>query len=197
MRSRLKAGLFVPALLGFACGLLLKPGWAQAGAGAGVLVLLALQDFGAVRCAGRWRFWAFPVLFFGLGPFFVGSPDAQILGRGYCLARAAAGLSFLLHAYVFTVLVAVVSRNASAEQVVSLAQRWGLRGFGLRLALALIAVKLNERMVVETFGHYRRQRPGTARFLRDLPVLAGAIMGNCARMAENISILFYIRGVRI
>jgi len=52
-------------------------------------------------------------------------------------------------------------------------------------------------MLVEAFGVYRRQRPGVFVFFKDLHVLAGAVVGNCARLAENIAILFYIRGIRV
>ena len=195
--KRLKLGLFIPILAVFGASLCLAPGFFQALAGLAALILIAIQDFEALRTMGRLRVWFFPALFFLLAPFFAGHPDALVFGRGYSLVQLKQGMAFLLHAYVFTALMALVSRNVSAEDVTAKAEAWGLRRFGLRLALALVAVKLLRRMMVEAFGHYRRQRPGWTRFIGDLPVLAGAVMGNCGRVAENIAILFYIRGVRV
>jgi len=197
MAGRLRSGLLVPALAAFGVSLFLAPGPLEALVSLAVVSSVALQDPGALRAVGRPRFWVFPALFFILSPFFVGRPDAVVWGRGYSLAQLGQGLAFLLHAYAFTALTALVSRNVCARDMAARAQAWGFRRLGLRLALALIAVKLLRRMLAESFGLYRRQRPGAASFLRDLPVLAGAVAGNCVRVAENIAILFYVRGVRV
>jgi energy-coupling factor transporter transmembrane protein EcfT len=197
VRAELRAGLLIPALAGFVVSLFLSPGPVQAGIGFAVIALVAAQDLGALRVMGKVRFWVGPVIFFALSPFFIGSPDALVWGRHYSLAQLAQGAAFLLHAYVFAALAALVSRNVSAHEAAAWMEGHGARRFGLRLALALIAMKLLRRMLLETFGQYRRQRPGTALFLRDLPVLASAVTGNCVRLAENIAVLFYIRGVRV
>jgi len=192
------SGRLLSAVLAvFALSLFLPPGLFQAAVGLVVVVLVAVQDFGALRAVGRLRFWFFPGIFFALAPLWVGHPDMEVWGRSYSRSQLGQGAAFLWHAYVFTALVALLSRRVSARMAAAWAEKCGLRSFGLRLALALIALKLLRRMLAETIGVYRRQRPGIAGFLKDLPVLAGAVTGNCARLAENIAILFYIRGIRV
>jgi hypothetical protein len=197
VRPKLRAGLFVPALAGFVVSLFLSPGPLQAAIGVSIVALVGAQDLGALGALGGPRLWAGPILFFALSPFIVGRPDVLVSGRAYSLAQLKEGAAFLLHAYAFTALAALLSRTVSANQAAAWAEGVGMRSLGLRLALALITLKLLSRMLEETFAQYRRQRPRAALFLRDLPVLAGAVTGNCVRLAENIAILFYIRGVRV
>lgn len=174
-----------------------RPGWPQAAADAAALALLALRDPGALRRAGRPRFWLFPAAFFALVPFFSGAPDCAVAGLPYSRAQLLTGAILLLHAYAFIALTAFLSRAFSFRDVAAFAKRLGLASAGLRASLALCAVKKLGTMLRETYAFYRARRPSRLAALRDIGVLVPAVLANAARTAEEIAVLFYLRDVRI
>lgn len=147
--------------------------------------------------AGSPRFWLFPALFFALLPFLAASPDTVLFGLPYSRARLLEGMSLLFHAYAFTVLTLYAAYAYSVEELTAFAARLGLRNTGLKVALALIVLRSLKAMLAETWYYFALERPGRAARLRGLPVLFFAALRNAAAAAEDLSVLFYLRGVRI
>ncbi|MFA6092514.1 MAG: hypothetical protein WCU88_03525 [Elusimicrobiota bacterium] len=184
------------ALASFLAALLAGSGKPQALACAAVLFLCALPDFGLLRRSARLRWWTAPLLFALLTPFFVGAQDLRILARPYSSPQLRLGLGFLLQAYAFTVLAAALSETYCAQEAVSFFERLGLRGAGLRLALAAAAARRLGLLLRETWESYRLDRPGTLQTLRDVPLLASALARGADRTAEELSRLLYLRNIR-
>ncbi len=170
-----------------------RPGLAACAAAAGMAGTLRPRSLRA----GSPRFWTFPALFFLALPFLSPAPDSYFLGAPYSAARLRDGLALLAHAYAFTVLTIFVSLSYSVEEITAFAARLGLRNTGLKIALAMIVLRSLKAMLSETWYYYSLDRPGRRARLAGLPVLFFAAMRNAAAAAEDLSVLFYLRGVRI
>lgn len=166
-------------------------------AGGLLLLIAALRDRAALTAFGSYRIWIFPVLFIALSPFVFGEPRLAVGGLTYSLDQLRSGARFLFHAYCFVVFGAFLSRSLSLPATVRIAERLGLAQPGLRIALGGAAAKILSRMVRETYGTYRMARPSFLAAARESPILLGAIARNTALVAERISILFYIRDIRV
>jgi hypothetical protein len=103
----------------------------------------------------------------------------------------------LLHAYVFTSVCTFAGRNFTIREITVAAEKTGLRGLGLRLALALSAARTLRRMLAETWFNYRVTRPSNKDALLELDVLLGAALRNTAAAAENIAVVLHLRNVKI
>ncbi|MBI4679150.1 MAG: hypothetical protein HY748_16360 [Elusimicrobia bacterium] len=190
-RSLSAAGLI------FAVSLLFPPSLAQAGLDAVVLLLVALGDQKGLRSAAKLRYWLAPILFFLLIPFFIGKRDAATFLGPYSTGEAGRGLVFLLHAFAFVGLAVMFGRLASSNAIVEALERRGMRALGLRVALSLAAAKTLRSMLEETWSVFHRARPGAWETVRDADVFAAAVLRNCVRTAEDMSVLLFIRNVRV
>jgi len=194
---RIDSWITLISFLCFSAALVLRPGTIQVLANVLVLLLLSARDFRVLWNVGRARFWIFPILFFVLSPFFIGVRDGALLGAGYSFSQLRLGMIFLLHAYTFVVWIAFVAGRYSSQDILRAAEAAGWPSLGLRIALALMAAKKIRKMLSEMRQMYRSDRPGWGKALRGFPILAGAVVRNSSRLAEEISILFYIRNVRL
>lgn len=166
-------------------------------AGLLMLAVVALRDRRALTAFGSFKLWTFPLLFIVLSPFCMGVKRCVFLGLRYSPEQFEKGALFLFHAYCFVVFGACVSRAFALQEVVKVAERIGIPQMGLRVALGMSSAKMLSRMVSETYETYRMTRPGWIAGLRECHILLGAIVRNAILVAEQISILFYIRNVRI
>jgi hypothetical protein len=162
-----------------------------------MLAIVALHDRRALAAFGSLKLWLFPLAFIALSPFCMGEKRHVFLGMHYSLEQLAKGALFLFHAYCFVVFVAYVSRAFSLQELVRMAERVGIPQMGLRVALGMSSAKILSRMVSETYETYRMTRPGWLARLRECHILLGAIVRNAVLVAERISILFYIRNVKV
>jgi len=166
-------------------------------AGLLMLIIVALHDRNALVAFGSFRLWLFPVMYIALSPFCMGEQHQIFRGVHYSPEQLKRGVLFLFHAYCFLVLGTYISRASSIQEVVGIAERIGVPQMGLRIALGMSAAKILSRMVRETYTTYRMTRPGYLSAVRESHMLLGAIVRNTTLVAERISILFYIRNVRI
>jgi len=181
----------------FILSLFAGPGKVQALFCVVVIAAVLTADPAALLEFGSLRLWVFPALFFALAPFMSGVRDGSLFGLKYSFDQLGLGMGFLLHAYAFTVFAAYASRKYSAREIIRAAEKIGMRSAGIRAALASSAVKKLKIMMEDTYSFYRLKRPGVYSSLRDLPVLFSAVIRNAAVIAREISVLFYIRNVRI
>ncbi|HOE26433.1 MAG: hypothetical protein IT574_03630 [Candidatus Aureabacteria bacterium] len=164
----------------------------------GLLILAAaFADRRSLTAFGSWKLWLFPLLFIVASPLFLGEPRTSLLGLPYSPEQLGRGALFLFHAYCFVVFGALVSGAFSLREVMRASERLGMGGVGLRVALGPAAAKIVSRMVRETWATYRMERPSLLPAARDCLILFGAIARNTALIAERISILFYLRNVRV
>ncbi|MFA6582882.1 MAG: hypothetical protein WCS77_01180 [Elusimicrobiaceae bacterium] len=164
----------------------------------GLLVaLIAFKDPAALRKIGGLGFWAFPTLFVLLSPFMAGEPDRAVLTLPYSMPQLRINMSFLMHAYCFTVLMSYFGRNYTLAETAGLGEKLGLKKTGLKTAIALCSAKKLRRMIIETARTYARTRPAKTDKAKDLHILLGAIIRNTALTAEEISVLFYIRKIEL
>ena len=181
----------------FAASLLAGDARLRLAAGGCVLLVAALCDRRSLTAFGSWKLWIFPLLFILLSPFCIGDAGAFPWGVPYSLGQLKRGAVFLFHAYCFVVFGAFLSRAFSLRGVMRAVERVGVADMGLRVALGPAAAKMVSLMVRETYGTYRMERPSLLSAARECPILLGAIARNTALVAERISILFFIRNVRI
>ena len=186
----LAAGCFLVSLLG-------RGERISCAAGLLMLIIVALHDRKALVAFGSFRLWLFPMMFIALSPFCMGEQHQVFRGGHYSPEQLKKGALFLFHAYCFVVFGAYISRAFSLQEVVGIAERIGVPQMGLRIALGMGATKILSRMVRETYTTYRMTRPGYLSAVREAHILLGAIVRNTMLVAEQISILFYIRNVRI
>lgn len=191
-----KAGLAFASVC-FAVSLVAWDARVRLAAGGGVLLVAALRDRRSLTAFGSWKLWLFPVAFILLSPFFLGDRPTPLWGLPYSLGQLKKGMVFLFHAYCFVVFGAFLSRAFSLRGVTRAVERIGVADMGLRVALGPAAAKMVGLMVRETYGTYRMERPSLFSAARECPILLGAIARNTALIAERISILFYIRNVRV
>lgn len=166
-------------------------------AGLLMLAIIALHDRRALTAFGSFRLWIFPLTFIVLSPLCMGDRRCILWGLRYSPEQIEKGALFLFHAYCFVVFGAYVSRAFAIQEVVRIAERIGIPQMGLKVALGMGAAKILSRMVSETHATYRMTRPGWAAGIRECHILLGAIVRNAILVAERISILFYIRNVKI
>lgn len=189
---------FLAAMLGaFALSLVWPGGQAQCLFSGTLIALVALRDARALLKLGGLKFWLFPLAFVVLSPFMAGTPDTLVYGKNYSAAQLLVNSLFVLHAYCLVILLAYFGRNYSLSEIVELGQGLGLKTLGLRVALAVCAAKKLELMITETCRVYIRTRPTTAERLKHAPVLAGAIIRNTVIIAEEISVLLFIRKIEL
>jgi len=146
---------------------------------------------------GPLKLWVFPLAFVFFAPFLVGEKTSQIFGVGYSINSLKIGAGFLFRTYLFVVTTNFIIGELTMERVVENAKKFGLPGAGLRIALALSMTKTIQRSILETWRIYRLTRPGIFSALREIHVYLGAIARNSARVAEQVSELFYLRNVDI
>ncbi len=185
------------AMVCFAASLLARSEHVRFAAGGVLLVVVLLKDRKALATAGSFKLWLFPVLFMIVSPFCIGVRGQIPGGIPYSMDQLEKGMLFLFHAYCFVVLGSFVSRTFSIQELIEAAERIGVPQTGLKVALAMAAVKILSRMVSETCSTYRMTRPGWISAMRECHILLGAIVRNATLAAERIAILFYIRNVRI
>ncbi len=166
-------------------------------AGLLTLAIVALHDRRALAAFGSFKLWIFPLMFIVLSPFCMGDKRYVLWGMRYSPEQLKQGALFLFHAYCFVVFGAYVSRAFALQEVVRISERIGIPQMGLRVALGMSAAKILSRMVSETYETYRMTRPGWIASMRECHILLGAIVRNAILVAEQISILFYIRNVKI
>lgn len=170
---------------------------AQYAASALVILLVAVKDAAALTKLGGLKFWLFPLAFALLSPLVAGEPGMTVMGRAYSKAQLDINALFLLHAYCFVIAGAYYGRNYTLSDTVELGRRLGLKTLGLRAAMAVCAAKKLELMIAETARTYARTRPSKADKLRGFPVLAGAVIRNTVIIAEELSVLLYIRKIEL
>lgn len=189
---------FLAALLGaFALSLAWPGAKAQCLFSGALIALVAARDARALLKLGRLKFWLFPLAFVLLSPFMAGTPDTLVYQKAYSVSQLLTNLRFMLHAYCLVILLAYFGRNYSLAEIVELGQRLGLKTLGLRVALAVCAAKKLELMIAETCRVYIRTRPATTERLAHFPVLAGAVLRNTVIIAEEISVLLFIRKIEL
>lgn len=162
-----------------------------------LLLIAAMRDRRSLTALGSYTFWVFPLLFIVLSPLFLGENRIAIGGVPYSIDQLKKGGAFLFHAYCFVVFGAYLSRAFSLQEIVRAAERAGAGNMGLRVALGAAAGKILRLMVLETYGTYRMTRPTLLSAVRECHILLGAIARNAALVAERITILFYIRNIRV
>lgn len=162
-----------------------------------ILLFILLKNRKVFLNYARIRFWIFPLLFFCLGPFLIGKPETSVFGVPYSLEQLRTGMVFLLNVFVFASLAAFISGFYSMKEIVAVFESMGIRSFGLRTALAMSAVSMLKYTVLEMWLTYRALKPSLQESIIGFPVFFGAVLRNSARMAENISILFFIRNVKL
>jgi hypothetical protein len=180
----------------FAASLFARDIRVRVAAGACLLLVAALSDRRALAAFGSWKLWILPLLFILLSPFWTGGGDAAG-GGAYSAGRLKRGAVFLFHAYCFVVFGAYISRAFTLNGAMRAAGRLGAEDMGLRVALGPATAKMLGLMVRETYGTYRMTRPSLFAAARECHILLGAIARNTALVAERISILFFIRGIRV
>lgn len=171
--------------------------WLKVSANFLILTAFYLADRNSLR-AGGVKFWIFPVLFFAMLPFLNTEPDATALGLGYSKSALFQNAAFLLHAYVFAVILAFASRNYSARELVELTEKKKiLASAGLRTALAMSLLKRMKNMLVETHFFYKAASGGGLRYFLGMNRLFFAVLRNTERMARETAVLFFARKVKI
>jgi len=169
------------------------------GIGAGLLALLiiGILDRRYLYKFGPLRLWIFPLAFVCLAPFVIGEKTGRVAGLGYSLNSLRIGAGFLFRTYLFVVTTNFIIGELTMEGVVETAQKIGLPGAGLRVALALSMTRTIQRNILETWRNYRLTRPGIFAPAREIHVYLGAIARNSARVAEQVSELFYLRNIDV
>lgn len=180
----------------FAASLFAGTDFVRCIAGGLLLLIVFAKDRKALMSGGSFKVWIFPMMFIVLSPFFWCGRHVFPAGIPYSLDQLEKGLLFLFHAYCFVVFASFIARAFSIQELIGAAERIGVPSIGLKVALGTASVKILSRMAGETYMTYRLARPGIPAFLRELHILFGAIMRNAALVAEQISIIFFIRNVR-
>lgn len=186
----------------FVCGcfvvlLLAGESWLGFAAGCLLLAAVALRDRPSLMAFRPYKLWIFPVLFVALSPLFIGEQQTAVEGLGVSHGHLRKGMMFLFHVYCFVVFGTFLVRAFSLEETMRIAERVGMENMGLRIALGGAAAKILSLMVRETYGAYRMTRPTFLSAARESPILFGAIIRNSALVAERITILFHVRGIRV
>lgn len=167
------------------------------GAGLSALILIGLINRRILYRFGPLKLWIFPLAFVCFSPFLLGEKTTEIFGLNYSVAYLKIGLGFIFRAYLFVVVTNFIIRELSMEEIAENAKKIGMPSAGLRIALALSVTKTIQRNVVETWRTYRLCRPRLFSVVREIHIYLGAVVRNSARVAEQVSELFYLRNVDV
>jgi len=167
------------------------------GIGVGLLALtiISILNRRYLYRFGPLKLWIFPLAFVVFAPFLIGEKTTEIIGVGYSINSLKIGAGFLFRTYLFVVTTNFIIGELTMERVAEYAKKIGLPGAGLRVALALSMTKTIQRNILETWRSYRLARPGLFTAVREIHVCLGAIARNSARVAEQVSELFYLRNI--
>lgn len=167
------------------------------GIGAGLLALIIISSLSrqSLYRFGPLKLWIFPLAFVFFSPFLIGEKTDEIFGMDYSITYLKIGAGFIFRAYLFVVITNFIMGRLTVEEVAEYAKKFGMPGVGLRIALALSITRTIQRNILETWRIYRLPRPGLFTAAREIHIYLGAIVRNSARVAEQVSELFYLRNV--
>lgn len=147
--------------------------------------------------AGSWKFWIFPLFFVFLLPFTAPESDIKLFGLDYNPKEIIRGAAFLLHAYSLFVFINYVGVAFTTSETVAFFERLGMKALGLRLALAIHSVKIVRGIIFQVFDAFVLEYPERKQQLKHFYIFLGALLRNSASTADNISILFYMRKIKL
>lgn len=165
------------------------------GAGLLALVIISILNRQYIYRFGPIKLWIFPLAFVIFAPFLIGEKTAQIFGVSYSINYRNIGAGFIFRTYLFVVTINFIIGELTMKRIVENTKKIGLPGAGLRIALALSMTRTIQRTILETWRTYRLTRPGFYPATREIHVCLGAIVRNSARVAEQVSELFYLRNI--
>jgi energy-coupling factor transporter transmembrane protein EcfT len=170
-------------------------GGARAGIALAFSLALALLFYPtALRIVRSRTLWTFVVMLLASGALWLGPADARIGPVAVSSRGLVAGLWMALRALAILIATRGLAASTSPGELAGLLERWGMRGLGFTLGVAVNLLPALERSSGRTWDTLR-MRGGLRRRRRlTLRLATLTVMSNALRRADEIAIAAEARG---